>query len=140
MLPAKNKLLYNFFSLGAVQAISSLIQLIVIPHVISKIGVDGYGIIAVAQVVMFYLAAFTDYGFNQTATRDIALYKTDHTRVSEVFFSVLFSKLLLCIVAFILLLILMFVIPLFRAHFLLYCMAFAFVVGQSLLINWFFLD
>lgn len=140
MLPAKkNKLLYNFFSLGAVQAISSLIQLIVIPHVISKIGVDGYGVIAVAQVVMFYLAAFTDYGFNQTATRDIALYRTGHTRVSEIFFSVLFSKLFLCIVAFILLLILILFIPLFKAHFLLYCMAFAFVVGQSLLINWFFL-
>ena len=107
MLPAKkNKLLYNFFSLGAVQAISSLIQLIVIPHVISKIGVDGYGVIAVAQVVMFYLAAFTDYGFNQTATRDIALYKSDHTKVSKIFFRVLFSKLFLCIAAFILLLLL----------------------------------
>lgn len=140
MLPAKkNKLLYNFFSLGAVQAISSLIQLIVIPHVIRKIGVDGYGVIAVAQVVMFYFAAFTDYGFNQTATRDIALYKTEHTKVSKIFFSVLFSKLFLCIVAFILLLLLMLIIPLFRVHFLLYCMAFAFVVGQSLLINWFFL-
>lgn len=140
MLPAKkNKLLYNFFSLGAVQAISSLIQLIVIPHVISKIGVDGYGVIAVAQVVMFYFAAFTDYGFNQTATRDIALYKTEHTKVSKIFFSVLFSKLFLCIVAFILLLLLLLIIPLLRVHFLLYCMAFAFVVGQSLLINWFFL-
>ena len=140
MLPAKkNKLFYNFFSLGAVQAISSLIQLIVIPHVISKIGVDGYGVVAVAQVVMFYLAVFTDYGFNQTATRDIALYKTDHAKISQVFFNVFFSKLFLCIIAFILLLILLLLIPVFRAHFFLYCMAFAFVVGQSLLINWFFL-
>jgi len=140
MLPAKkNKLFYNFFSLGAVQAISSLIQLIVIPHVIGRIGVDGYGVVAVAQVVMFYLAVFTDYGFNQTATRDIALYKTDHEKTSRVFFNVFFSKVFLCIVAFLLLVILMLLIPFFRAHFFLYCMAFAFVVGQSLLINWFFL-
>ena len=140
MIPAKkNKLFYNFFSLGAIQAISSLIQLIVIPHVISKIGVDGYGVIAVAQVVMFYLAVFTDYGFNQTATRDIAIYKADHTKISEVFSNVLFSKLFLCIVAFILLLILILSIPLLRVHLVLYCMAFVFVIGQSLLINWFFL-
>ena len=133
-----NKLLYNFFSLGAVQAISSLIQLIVIPHVISKIGVDGFGVVAVAQVVMFYFAVFTEYGFNQTATRDIALYKGDHKKVSEVFFKVFFSKLFLCFISFLLLLLLLLFIPLFRAHWLLYCMAFIFVVGQSLLINWFF--
>jgi len=133
-----NKLVYNFFSLGAVQAISSLIQLIVIPHVISKIGIDGFGIVAVAQVVMFYLSVFSDYGFNQTATRDIALYKADHKKVSAIFFKVFFSKLFLCFIAFFLLLILLLVIPLFRAHWLLYCMAFAFVAGQSLLINWFF--
>ena len=133
-----NKLFYNFFSLGAVQAISSLIQLIVIPHVISKIGVDGFGVVAVAQVVMFYFSAFTDYGFNQTATRDIALYKTDQQKVSEIFFRVFFSKLFLCFIAFLLLLLLLLFIPLFRAHLLLYFMAFAFVAGQFLLINWFF--
>ncbi|MGZ8517596.1 MAG: flippase [Chitinophagaceae bacterium] len=134
----KNKLVYNFFSLGAVQAISSLIQLIVIPHVIGKIGVDGFGVVALAQVVMFYFAVFTDYGFNQSATRDIALYKEDHKKVSEIFFRVFFSKLFLCFIAFILLFLLVLFIPIFRMHMLLYYMAFVFVVGQSVLINWFF--
>ena len=122
MLSAKkNKLIYNFFSLGAVQAISSLIQLIVIPHVISRIGVDGFGVVAVAQVVMFYLAVFTDYGFNQTATRDIAFCRDDPKKVSEIFFRVYFSRLFLCIVAFIVLLALVLFIPfliLSRATFL----------------------
>lgn len=139
MLSAKkNKLIYNFFSLGAVQAVSSLIQLIVIPHVIRKIGVDGFGVVAVAQVVMFYLAVFTDYGFNQTATRDIALCKDDQKKVSEIFFRVYFSRLFLCSVAFIVLLALVLFIPFFRDHLFLYVMAFAFVVGQSLLTSWFF--
>jgi PST family polysaccharide transporter len=134
----KNKLVYNFFSLGAVQAISSLIQLLVIPHVIGKIGVDGFGVVAVAQVVMFYFAVFTDYGFNQSATKDIALYKGDHKKVSQIFFKVFFSKLFLCFIALILLFLLVLFIPLFRMHRLLYYMAFVFVIGQSILINWFF--
>lgn len=139
MLTAKrNKLIFNFFSLGAVQAISSLIQLIVIPHVISKIGVDGFGEVAVAQVVMFYLAVFTDYGFNQTATRDIAVHKYDQKRISEIFSTVFLARLFLCAVAFLLLLILVAFIPFFRDQFFLYAMAFVFVVGQSSLINWFF--
>ena len=138
LVAQNNKLVQNFFSLGAVQAISSLIQLLVIPYTISKIGVDGYGVIAVAQVVMFYLAVFTDYSFNQTATRDITLYKSDHIKMSQIFSRIVFSKMFLCIVAFIVLLLLLLLVPVFRAHFFLYCMAFTFVVGQSLLVSWFF--
>ena len=139
MLTGKeNKLINNFFSLGAVQAISSLIQLIVIPHVIRKIGVDGFGVVAVAQVVMFYLAIFNDYSFNQTATRDITLHQTDPAKISAIFWRVLFTKFFLCFVALLLLLLLVLVIPLFRAHWLVYCTAFAFVAGQSVLITWFF--
>ncbi len=133
-----NKLFYNFFSLGAVQAISSLIQLIVIPHVISKIGVDGFGVVAVAQVVMLILSAFTDYGFNQTAVKDISLHRADITSISKIFYRVLFSKLLLCLFAFIFLVILVICIPLFRTHAVLYLMAFLFVIGQSMFVNWFF--
>lgn len=139
MLPGKkNKLSYNFFSLSIVQVINSLLQLLIIPYVISVIGPDGFGIVAVAQVVMFYLSAFTDYGFNQTATRDIALYRTDRIKISRIFFRILFSKLLLCFLAFIILLILLLFVPVFRTHTLLYLMAFVFVVGQSTLVSWFF--
>jgi polysaccharide transporter, PST family len=134
----KNKLIYNFFSLGVVQAFIALLQLIVIPHVIKKIGIDGFGVVAVAQVVILNLSAFTDYGFNQTATREISLYRTDRIKISKIFFRVLFSKLLLCFLAFIILLILLLFVPVFRTHTLLYLMAFVFVLGQSSLVTWFF--
>ncbi|MES1218433.1 MAG: oligosaccharide flippase family protein [Bacteroidota bacterium] len=135
----KNKLLYNFFSLGIVQAITSLLQLIVIPYVISKIGVDGFGIVAVAQVVMFYLSAFTEYGFNQTATRDISINRDDQFSISKIFFRVIFSKIILCVLSFIVLLILVLIVPVFRQYSFLYITGFVFVAGQTVLINWFFL-
>jgi len=134
----KNKLVYNFFSLGIVQAITSLLQLIVIPYVISKVGVDGFGIIAVAQVVMFYLSAVTEYGFSQTATREISIQRDDRLLISKIFFRVIFSKLILCAVSFVLLLILFVFVPVFRLHSLIYLAGFMFVIGQSVLINWFF--
>jgi polysaccharide transporter, PST family len=134
----KNKLLHNFFSLGAVQAVSSLLQLIVIPHVIKRIGVDGYGVIAVAQVVMFYMAVFIDFGFNQTATKEVTLNKNDHSKISALFYRVLFSKLILCGIAFICLLILLLTVPVIRENSQLYLMAFVFVIGQTFLIPWFF--
>jgi polysaccharide transporter, PST family len=134
----KNKLTYNFFFLSIVQVINSLLQLLVIPYVIGIIGADGFGVVAVAQAVMFYLSAFTDYGFNQTATRDIAIYRTDSIKISQIFFRTLFSKLFLCLLAFVILLTLVLFVPFFRAHAFLYLMAFVFVIGQSSLVTWFF--
>jgi len=134
----KNELGYNFFFLGIVQIINVLLQLLVIPYVIRIIGIGGYGVIAVAQVVILFLSAITDYGFNQTATKDISLNRTDKAAISVIFYRVLFSKLLLCLLAFLLLVILILCVPILRSHSLLYLLAFTFVIGQSLFVNWFF--
>jgi PST family polysaccharide transporter len=112
--------------------------LLIIPYTIKKIGVEGFGVIAVAQVVMLYLSAFADYGFNLTATRNVSLYRGDTKVLSRIFFRVLFAKLILCFFAFVLLLILLLCIPVFRAHTMLYLFAFVLVVGQSSLVTWFF--
>ncbi|MGC4036811.1 MAG: oligosaccharide flippase family protein [Chitinophagaceae bacterium] len=135
---AKNKLLFNFFSLGAVQAITALLQLFVIPYVVRHVGVEGFGIIAVAQVVMFYFSAITEYGFNQTATREISIERNNNHLVSVIFARVLFSRLALCVISFILLLILIAFVPLFHEHKFLYLTGFVFVIGQAALCNWFF--
>ncbi|MEP7374662.1 MAG: oligosaccharide flippase family protein [Chitinophagaceae bacterium] len=133
-----NKLIYNFLSMGFVQGGIVLLQLLVIPFTIKKIGIDGFGVVAVAQVVMLYLSGFADYGFNQTATRDVSLFRADRIVLSRIFFKVLFTKLVLCFFAFIVLLILLLCIPVFRAHGILYLAAFVFVIGQSSLVTWFF--
>lgn len=139
MKAGKNKrLVQNFFSLGFVQVINSSLQLLVIPYVIKTIGADGFGVVAVAQVVMFYLSTFTEYGFSQTATRNVAIARDDHEKIAEIFYRVFFSKLILCCIAFILLLVLVYTIPIFATHRSLYLIGFVFVIGQSLLINWFF--
>lgn len=87
---------------------------------------------------MIFLATLTDYGFNLTATRDIALYRSDMGKLSRIFSSVLASKLILCAATYGLLWILILSVPLFRDHLLLYHLGFAYVLGQSLLVSWFF--
>jgi len=134
----KNSPFYNFFSVGVIQGIIALLQLLVIPYTIKTIGIDGFGVVAVAQVVMLYLAGFADYGFSQAATRDISLHRSDKTAISGIFFRVLYTKLVLCSVSFILLVILICCVPFFRQHSFLYLTAFVYVIGQSSLVNWFF--
>lgn len=132
------KLLSSFISLGTVQATSSLVQIIVIPHVISRVGVDGYGAISVAQVVMFYLAVMTDYSFNQTATRAVSINRTELEQLSLIFSRVFFSRLFLCLLAMVFLALLIAVIPYFRDQMKLYSAGFVFVIGHSLMVNWLF--
>ncbi|MCX6319062.1 MAG: oligosaccharide flippase family protein [Bacteroidetes bacterium] len=131
------KILTNFFSLGMVQVINALLQLVVVPPVIARIGLENYGIIAVAQVLMFYMATFTDYGFNQTATREVSLHRDDTAVLSRLFSLVYITKLLLCVAAFAMLLLLAFLFPIIREHFLLYVLAFVFVPGYASQPVWF---
>ncbi len=138
-MAAPNKLLTkNFLSLSFVQAINSMLQLLIIPFLIGIVGAEGFGVIAVAQVLMFFLSTLTEYGFSQTATRSIAIGKENAALVSTTFFTVYFTRLLLCILAFLILLVLVNTVPLFRENSFLYLTGFAFVVGQALLLNWFF--
>ena len=134
----KKKLFSNFIALSIVQGTNFLLPLLVMPYVINRIGAAGFGVIAVAQVFMIYLSTISDYGFNLTATRDIALYKDDHLKISKIFFTVLASKLL--ITAFLLIVLFMATacIPVFKDHFTLYLLGFTNVIGQSLLVSWFF--
>jgi len=134
----KEKLAHNFFSLGLVQAINSSLQLLVIPHVIAKIGADGFGVVAVAQVLMFFLSTLTDYGFTQTATRQLSINRQDLNKVSGIFSRVMYSKLLLSLVSFLILLLLVEIVPAFKEHRVIYLTAFVMVIGQSMLLNWFF--
>lgn len=132
------KLFSSFLSLSVVQGINFVIPLLVMPFVISKIGTAAFGVIAVAQVLMIYLSTICDYGFNITATRDIAINKEDPVKVSSIFFTVLFTKLILTIFIFLFMLIAALLIPALTEHFQLYIFAFSIVIGQTITVNWIF--
>ncbi len=54
------------------QGTNFLLPVLVMPFVINRIGADGYGIVAVAQVVLLIFCTVSDYGFNLTATRALS--------------------------------------------------------------------
>jgi PST family polysaccharide transporter len=137
----KRRLFLNFSSLSIIQASNFLLSVLVIPHVVRKIGADGFGIVAVAQVVMIYLAVFTDYGFDQTATREVAIEKNnaDSNALSRIFSTVILARLIICFLCLGLLLVLLLAVPLFREHYSVYILGFSFVLAQALFINWLFM-
>lgn len=131
-------LIRNFSSLGLVQGINALIQLLLVPLVISRIGVDYYGQIAVIQVIVFFLATLAEYGYGQTGARDVALNRHNKTALAELFYNSLYTKVFLCLAAFLVLLLFSLIFPVIQSRFSLYCLAFVFVPGQASLPSWFF--
>lgn len=134
----KKRLARNFFSLSIVQGVNALLQLLIVPFVIAKIGVENFGIVAVAQVIMFSLATLAEYGYGQTGARKVSLNRNNTQALSAVFYNSIYTKLFLSAAGFLLLLLLSLVVPVIHSHLALYCLAFVFVPGQASLPSWFF--
>ena len=132
------RLVSNFIALGIVQGTNFLLPIIVIPFVISRIGTDGFGAVSVVQVIMMFFTNVSDYGFNLTATRDVSINRENNDLLSKIFFTVLFTRLVICFLLFGVLLLSVLVIPIVQTHSELYLLSFVSVIGQSLLINWLF--
>jgi PST family polysaccharide transporter len=134
----RKRIFSNFMALGILQGINFLLPVLVMPFLIKRIGAEGYGVVAVAQGVLLLFVTVTEYGFNLTATRALALNRNDVSKNARLFFTVLAAKLVICLVLFALLLLLITLIPFFKPHFQLYLLGFTYVIGQSLLVTWFF--
>lgn len=85
----------NFTYLSLLQIANFLLPLVTLPYLAPVIGVEGFGKIAFAAVIMVWMQTIADWGFHFTATRDVAKNRDDWVKVSQIFSSVLWSRILL---------------------------------------------
>lgn len=93
------KILKNVFSLSGVQLANYAFPLITVPYVVRVIGPEKYGIINFAQAFVGYFTLIINYGFDLTATREIAKSKNSPQELSRVFWNVIWAKLLLFVIS-----------------------------------------
>lgn len=134
----KSVLAKNFASLGTLQLVNFLLPLLLTPYLIRVLGVNNFGTISLAQAVISYFTIITDYGFNLTATKAIAIDRQDKHKIAEVFNQVISVKLMLSALCFVLLLMILYLADASEAVIYLYLLTYTIVVGQALLPLWFF--
>ena len=83
------KLAENFLSLSALQVLSYVFSIITLPYLAKVIGVEKFGILAIANAIIVFFHTFTEFGFNYTAVRDISKNKGDLEIVSKIFHTVI---------------------------------------------------
>ncbi len=134
--PDYRNLVGNFVYLSILKVISFVMPLITMPYLATVIGVDKFGAIAFAASIVVLFQTITDWGFNYTATRDVAKHRENIGFVSEIFSEVLCAKTILMILSFIGLLVLMYCIPSLKSYKLLLVYTFASIPGYILFPEW----
>lgn len=131
-------LVSNFGYMMLLQVSGYLFPLLTIPYLARVIGVDGFGKIAFAAAIVLWFQTVTEWGFNYTATRDVAKNRNDSNKVAEIFSNVLWAKISLMLVSLVLLSTLTLSIPYFRENTNIIFLTFLIVPGQILFPEWFF--
>lgn len=131
-------LVENILSLTVLQAATYLLPLITLPYLVRVLGADKFGLVAFAHALMQYFIIVTDYGFNLSATRDIAASRDNMLKVSQIFSTVMLVRLTLMMAGFGLLYLLVLTIGRFAADPLIFLVSYGLVVGNVLFPVWFF--
>jgi len=128
----------NFISLLLLKVAGLIFPLITLPYLSRVIGTEGFGAIAFAASIMVFIETITDWGFNYTATRDVAKQRENITEVSRIFSEVISAKVLIMTGCFILLCFATSYIPYLKNYRLLLLLTFAYIPGHILFPEWLF--
>lgn len=93
-----NKMMSNFSFLAIISIANKFLPLLVIPYIVRTIGVEKYGVIMFAQAVMMYFQITTKYSFELTATKFISFNREDIEKISDYFWNVIGTQILLFLV------------------------------------------
>ncbi|MCM8808435.1 MAG: oligosaccharide flippase family protein, partial [Candidatus Omnitrophica bacterium] len=80
----------------------------------------------------------TDYGFNLSAPREISINRDDKRKLSEIFSSIMITKLFLFAISLLIMSAIIFFFDRFRRDWVLYYLTFGMVLGQTMFPTWFF--
>ncbi|MCG8483481.1 MAG: oligosaccharide flippase family protein, partial [Clostridia bacterium] len=115
-----------------------LVPLITLPYLIRVLGTEKYGLVVFAQVISSYFGVLIDFGFKNSATKNISIHRNDKSKLTEIISSVLIIKLFLWLISFAVLFVIVLMIPGLRKEMLLFLFSFGFCFNELLFPQWYF--
>jgi polysaccharide transporter, PST family len=134
----RRRLLDNMFSLYSLQGLNYLLPLIVTPFLVRRLGADRFGAVAFAVATMQQFVMLTDFGFNFSATRYVAIHRDDVSLVNKCFSAVMTVKMLLVGLSAVVLAVMIETIPKMHAEWRVFLVGFLMVAGNALFPSWAF--
>lgn len=134
----KHVVVRNVLLLYVVQISGYVMPLITLPYLSRVLSTEKFGLVAYAQSLMWYFITLTEYSFNLTATRHIAVHRDDPEEISKTFAVVMGNKLVLTLAGFGILVAAVFFVPRLHENWGLFLVTFLSVVGNFLFPAWLF--
>ncbi|MEE2729373.1 MAG: oligosaccharide flippase family protein [Pseudomonadota bacterium] len=138
LTPQYIRLAKNIVALTVVKGSNFIIPLITLPYLVRVLGLEGYGTISFALSLAQFVAVCVQYGFNISATRDIARDRHDPVLVDRHYTVVLSTSLLLALLTFSLYLLTILLVPMFREHFWVFLFSGLYLALQAITPVWLF--
>jgi len=129
----------NTLSLFSIKAIDLGLTLWLIPYLILKIGIDNYGIYALAMSLILFFQNVLNYGFELSTVREVSKNSQNSEVLSKIFSEVISVKIVLLLILYPILLVLVLFVPAFWAQKSLYFFASLILIGDFFSLRWFFL-
>lgn len=132
------RMISNTISLSSLQFLNLIFPLITFPYLVSVLGVEKFGLLALSSAVIIWFQMITRYGFELSGVRSISILRDNHDKLVDNFSAIMSVKIILMVFSFLLLNIFIFSIEKFSNDWILYYVTFGLVVGDVLFPSWFF--
>lgn len=135
---SQRKIVESAAALGAVQLISLVLPLIALPYIAGKLGADALGRMAFALSIAQIALTLTDYGFNLSAPRAVALHLDAPQRLADIWCAVTVLRAGFALLGMAAIALAALVSSRIRADAGLIALAYFMVLGNVLFPQWFF--
>ncbi|HEX7362120.1 MAG TPA: flippase [Bryobacteraceae bacterium] len=129
---ARHRLVKNTAALFVVQVTTYAAPLIVLPYLSRVLSTGHFGLITYANAFTYYFLTLVDYGFNLTATRQIAIHRDEPEQISRIYSSVMAARAFLAVLGFAIMTAVVLSVPKLRPNYDLFCISYLAVLGDLL--------
>ena len=119
------------------QGVNYLVPLLVWPYLMFVLGAEQFGVFSFGISLAQYLMILVDFGFNLTATKQIALGQGDSEKTNRLFSATMASKLLLLLISGGIVFGIS-LLPMYRAYRIIVWISWLMVVGNTFSMVWLF--
>ena len=128
----------NALSNSILQFLQYIFPIVALPYLGNVVGPKFFGIVNFLGIIVGYFSLMVTYGFDISATREIARHSGDRAKINELFNRVISARLALFIVATLIFSALHYFVPEINHHTRAAYSSFLLVFGWVLMPNWYF--
>lgn len=87
----------NMLYLTLLNFITYLSPILLIPYLMKIVGEEKFGIYIFSWTFIFYFVFIVNYGFDFSATNQIAIHKNNRDKISSIFFNIIYTRIIIAI-------------------------------------------